>query len=154
MAASRQSSADTLASTDPLSAAQEVRVSYFSTCSHHLNNGLAWIQHASEVITKLSRHAASAILAYRPGTYLANWMVKSLCVCCPDCLDVLAGDTTANLWWRIQNGELPRNHQPKLAVVMIGANDLTAAYVQCGTWDQSSYYNAAVNIAQQCVLSA
>ncbi|KAK9916523.1 hypothetical protein WJX75_003696 [Coccomyxa subellipsoidea] len=59
------------------------------------------------------------------------------------------GDTTANLWWRIQNGELPRNHQPKLAVVMIGANDLTAAYVQCGTWDQSSYYNAAANIAQQ-----
>ena len=116
--------------------------------------GLAWVQNASEVIAQLSRHAASAILAYRPGTYLANWMVKSLCVCCPDCLDVLAGDTTANLWWRIQNGELPRNHQPKLAVVMIGANDLTAAYVQCGTWDQSSYYNAAANIAQQCVLSA
>jgi hypothetical protein len=43
--------------------------------------GPAWVQHASEVITKLSRHAASAILAYRPGTYLANWMVKSLCVC-------------------------------------------------------------------------
>ncbi len=63
---------------------------------------------------------------------------------------VVPGDTTANLWWRMQNGELPRNHQPKLAVVMIGANDLTAAYVQCGTWDSNSYYNAAASIAQQC----
>ena len=53
----------------------------------------------------------------------------------------------------MQNGELPRNHQPKLAVVMIGANDLTAAYVQCGTWDSNSYYNAAASIAQQCAPS-
>ncbi len=34
---------------------------------------------------------------------------------------------------------------------MIGANDLTAAYVQCGTWDTSSYNNAAATIAQQCI---
>jgi len=36
----------------------------------------------------------------------------------------LAGDTTANLFWRIMNGELPVGTRPKLAVVMIGTNDL------------------------------
>ena len=64
-----------------------------------------------------------------------------------------AGDTTANLWWRIQNGELPKNHMPKVVVMMVGANDLTAAYAQCGTWDQNDYYGAAATIAQQCALS-
>ena len=64
-----------------------------------------------------------------------------------------AGDTTANLWWRIKNGELPKNHMPKVAVLMVGANDLTAAYAKCGTWDQSDYYGAAATITQQWVLS-
>ncbi|CAK0758845.1 hypothetical protein CVIRNUC_002651 [Coccomyxa viridis] len=59
------------------------------------------------------------------------------------------GDTTANLWWRIKNGELPKNHMPKVVVMMVGANDLTAAYAQCGTWDQNDYYGAAATIAQQ-----
>ena len=35
-----------------------------------------------------------------------------------------AGDTTANLWWRLQNGELPTAAPPKAAVIMIGTNDL------------------------------
>ena len=60
-----------------------------------------------------------------------------------------AGDTTANLWWRVQNGELPQNHAPKVVVIMIGANDLSTAYAGCGTWDQGDYYNAASAIAQQ-----
>ena len=64
-----------------------------------------------------------------------------------------AGDTTANLWWRLKNGELPKNHMPKVVVMMVGANDLTAAYAQCGTWDQSDYYGAAATIAQQWVLN-
>lgn len=64
-----------------------------------------------------------------------------------------AGDTTANLWWRIKNGELPKNHMPKVVVMMVGANDLTAAYAQCGTWDQNDYYGAAATIAQQWVLN-
>ena len=32
---------------------------------------------------------------------------------------------------------------------MVGANDLTAAYAQCGTWDSNDYYGAAATIAQQ-----
>lgn len=64
-----------------------------------------------------------------------------------------AGDTSNNLWWRIKNGELPTNHMPKVVVLMVGANDLTAAYAQCGTWDQNDYYGAAATIAQQYVPS-
>ena len=61
-----------------------------------------------------------------------------------------AGDTTGNVWWRVENGELPRNHAPKVVVLMIGANDLSGAYVNCGTWDEGDYTNAAASIAQQC----
>ena len=60
-----------------------------------------------------------------------------------------AGDTSNNLWWRIKNGELPVNHMPKVVVLMVGANDLTAAYAQCGTWDSNDYYGAAATITQQ-----
>jgi hypothetical protein len=37
-----------------------------------------------------------------------------------------AGDTTIQLLWRIQNGELPVTTDTKQAVVLIGTNDLTA----------------------------
>ncbi len=37
-----------------------------------------------------------------------------------------AGDTTVQLLWRIQNGELPATTDTKQAVVLIGTNDLTA----------------------------
>ncbi len=35
-----------------------------------------------------------------------------------------AGDQTANLWWQLRNGLLPRRNLPDAAVVMIGTNDL------------------------------
>ena len=35
-----------------------------------------------------------------------------------------AGDTTLNLLWRVRNGEGPA-FSPKVAVVLIGTNDLT-----------------------------
>ncbi len=38
----------------------------------------------------------------------------------------LTGDTTANLWWRVINGELPLTSPPKVAVILIGTNDLGA----------------------------
>ncbi|KAK9834843.1 hypothetical protein WJX81_003076 [Elliptochloris bilobata] len=40
----------------------------------------------------------------------------------------IAGDDLANLWWRVgQGGEWPKVHLPKLAVLMIGTNDLSDA---------------------------
>jgi lysophospholipase L1-like esterase len=36
----------------------------------------------------------------------------------------IAGDTTPNLLWRLQNGELPLNLNPQIFVVLIGTNDL------------------------------
>ena len=40
------------------------------------------------------------------------------------------GDQTANLWWRLQNGEIFIKHAPQVSVVLIGTNDLGAA--SCG----------------------
>lgn len=37
-----------------------------------------------------------------------------------------AGDTTVQLLWRLQHGELPTKTDTKQAVVLIGTNDLTA----------------------------
>lgn len=37
----------------------------------------------------------------------------------------MAGDTTRNLLWRLQNGEGPGPLSPKVAVVLIGTNDIT-----------------------------
>lgn len=38
----------------------------------------------------------------------------------------VGSDTTANLWWRVVNGELPLSSPPKVAVILIGTNDLGA----------------------------
>ncbi len=38
-----------------------------------------------------------------------------------------SGDRTEHLYWRIMNGEGPRDFRPRVAVVLIGTNDLTAA---------------------------
>ena len=37
----------------------------------------------------------------------------------------IAGDQIGHLWWRMLNGQLPRK-PPKVAVVLIGTNDLYA----------------------------
>lgn len=36
----------------------------------------------------------------------------------------IAGDTTRNLLWRIQNGEFPDEVYPKVVIISIGINDL------------------------------
>lgn len=42
-----------------------------------------------------------------------------------------AGDRTANLMWRLQNGEAPAVlHTPRAIVLLIGCNDLTYASFQ------------------------
>ncbi|EIE19760.1 SGNH hydrolase [Coccomyxa subellipsoidea C-169] len=38
----------------------------------------------------------------------------------------IGSDTTANLWWRVINGELPLTSPAKVAVILIGTNDLGA----------------------------
>ena len=43
---------------------------------------------------------------------------------------VVAGDQTANLWWRLQNGDIFTQHPPQVSIVLIGTNDLGAA--SCG----------------------
>lgn len=40
-----------------------------------------------------------------------------------------AGDTTVQLLWRLQHGELPTTTDTKQAVVLIGTNDLTAYHL-------------------------
>ena len=35
-----------------------------------------------------------------------------------------AGDHIGNLWWRLLNGHLPVSHPPKVAVVLIGINEI------------------------------
>lgn len=35
-------------------------------------------------------------------------------------------DTVQRLLWRLKNGELPTKNQPRVAVVLIGTNDLTS----------------------------
>ncbi|KAL4448234.1 hypothetical protein ABPG75_005453 [Micractinium tetrahymenae] len=44
----------------------------------------------------------------------------------------IAGDQAANLIWRLQHGQLPERHQPKVAVLLIGINDLGAAAADKG----------------------
>lgn len=41
-----------------------------------------------------------------------------------------AGDQTANLWWRLQNGDVFTQHPPQVTIILIGTNDLGAA--SCG----------------------
>lgn len=37
------------------------------------------------------------------------------------------GDQTTHLWWRLKEGEIPKKNKPKVAVLLIGTNDLFAA---------------------------
>ena len=45
---------------------------------------------------------------------------------------VPAGDATANLMWRLQNGEIPKGLKAGVVVVHIGSSDLTYASFQVG----------------------
>lgn len=39
-----------------------------------------------------------------------------------------AGDRTEHLFWRLQNGEGPRDLKPRAVVLLIGTNDLNHVY--------------------------
>ncbi|KAK9814717.1 hypothetical protein WJX72_010374 [[Myrmecia] bisecta] len=44
----------------------------------------------------------------------------------------ISGDQTGHLLWRMMNGHLPVVHQPKVAVILIGTNDLGIAFYSDG----------------------
>ncbi|KAL4448233.1 hypothetical protein ABPG75_005452 [Micractinium tetrahymenae] len=49
----------------------------------------------------------------------------------------VGGDQTAHLQWRIMNGEVPAKNKPRVAVVLIGTNDLGAA-----AWEAPDVHSA------------
>ena len=53
-----------------------------------------------------------------------------------------AGDATANLMWRLQNGEIPKGLKAGVVVVHIGSSDLTYASFQVG---RSMHVNVLVS---------
>ena len=55
-----------------------------------------------------------------PAAHVSNWYDALLC-------RLLAGDQAMHLLWRLQHGQIFEKHQPKLAFVLIGTNDLGAA---------------------------
>ena len=60
----------------------------------------------------------------------------------------LPGDTTANLLWRIQNGELPIAAPPKAVVIMIGTNDI--GYTEACFRSEADNTAAALGISARC----
>jgi lysophospholipase L1-like esterase len=60
------------------------------------------------------------------------------------------GDTTANLWWRLQHGELPTAAPPKAVVILIGTNDL--GYTEACFKSQAANSAAAIGTAARWLL--
>ena len=59
---------------------------------------------------------------------------------------VNAGDQAGNLLWRLENGETFHKHAPKVAVVLIGTNDLGAA--SCGGGESGITAAASVLVSR------
>lgn len=59
--------------------------------------------------------------------------------------DASTGDQAGNLLWRLQNGTIFTCHQPKVAVVLIGTNDLGAVACQ-----RSDITAAAGGVVSRC----
>ena len=54
-------------------------------------------------------------------------MSASLQVCGLKCFNFLwPGDQIAHLWWRLLHGQMSKVYMPKVAIVLIGTNDLFA----------------------------
>lgn len=53
-----------------------------------------------------------------------------------------------HLLWRLQHGEVFRNHEPRVAIVMIGTNDLGAA--TCLAEGEAPILQAAAGTADRC----
>ena len=57
-----------------------------------------------------------------------------------------AGDQANNLMWRLQHGEVFYKHPPKVAVVLIGTNDLSA--IGCSTGESGLTSGASGLVAR------
>ena len=56
-----------------------------------------------------------------------------------------AGDQIAHLWWRLLHGQLPKMIMPKVAVVLIGTNDLFAE-ADCITGNETALADSVNSI--------
>lgn len=63
---------------------------------------------------------------------------------CPACL----GDQSMHQLWRMHHGEIFQKHQPHIAIVMIGTNDLGAA--SCLGKGEAPILQAAAGTADRC----
>lgn len=86
----------------------------------------------SDVYKRYFGKFSAAILGVG-GTGSALHDLRSTVLCTPDSNTgtLAAGDQTANLWWRLQNGDVFTQHPPQVTIILIGTNDLGAA--SCGT---------------------
>ena len=56
----------------------------------------------------------------------------------------IGGDQVAHLTWRLQHGELPQAHLPKVVVLNIGTNDLGAARADADQHSAEAFISLAV----------
>ena len=59
------------------------------------------------------------------------------------------GDQISHLWWRLLHGQMPTVHMPKVAIVLIGTNDLFAE-ADCLANNETQLENAINGIYQRC----
>ena len=60
------------------------------------------------------------------------------------------GDQISHLWWRLLHGQMPTVHMPKVAIVLIGTNDLFAE-ADCLANNETQLENAVNGIFRRCV---
>ena len=64
----------------------------------------------------------------------------------------MAGDQTRHQLWRLVNGELPLSHPPKVAVFLIGTNNLGWSRLRAGGEDEAENIQSAVPVVGKHVL--
>lgn len=55
------------------------------------------------------------------------------------------GDQIGHLEWRLMHGDIPEVHHPKVAVILIGTNDLGAA-ADCSAGDTDTILKSAEGV--------
>ena len=63
---------------------------------------------------------------------------------------LVADDQTGHLLWRLRNGELPQQHEPRVIVLLAGTTDVKLAH---GAHGEEGIIDAARGIASRWVLA-